>query len=51
MKTDARALAQPVQSHNSATVIPLQVTPKAAARPARLRPLLQRAIPPPVACY
>ena len=45
MKTDARALAQPVQSHNSATVIPLQVTPKAAVRPARLRPLLQRGIP------
>ncbi|MGC1022603.1 nitrate ABC transporter permease [Pantoea agglomerans] len=45
MKTDARALAQPVKSHNSATVISLQVTPKATARPARLRPLLQRAIP------
>ncbi|WP_336755071.1 nitrate ABC transporter permease [Pantoea sp. USHLN298] len=45
MKTDARALAQPVQSDSSATVIPLQITPKAAARPARLRPLIQRAIP------
>ena len=45
MKTDARALAQPEQTPGSATVIPLQVTPKAAVRPARLRPFLQHCIP------
>lgn len=45
MKTDARAVAQPVNPPSRATVIPLQVTPKIAPRPARLRPLLQRTIP------
>ncbi|MCZ4058610.1 nitrate ABC transporter permease [Pantoea sp. LMR881] len=45
MKTDARALAQPVKAESTATIIPLQVSPKAAAKPARLRPLLQRVIP------
>lgn len=45
MKTDARAVAQPVNPPGRATVIPLQVTPKIAPRPARLRPLLQRTIP------
>jgi len=45
MKTDARAVTQPVNPPSRATVIPLQVTPKIAPRPARLRPLLQRTIP------
>lgn len=45
MKTEARALAQPAKTESSATIIPLQIAPKAAAKPARLRPLLERLIP------